>query len=70
MCGRCVGRFDHHCVWIHNCVGLGNTAHFVGFLAANVAVCVYGMSTFVIVAIAPPIPSITRHVRGACVHGR
>lgn len=39
---RCVARFDHHCAWINNCVGLLNLKYFLGFLAANVILTTYG----------------------------
>ena len=32
MCNRCVERFDHHCPWINNCVGVGNHNYFYGFI--------------------------------------
>ncbi len=49
VCGRCVARHDHHCVWINNCVGQGNTVHFLLFLFVNIVVCAYGMRVSMVV---------------------
>eukprot|EP00698_Gefionella_okellyi_P010774 TRINITY_DN281_c0_g1_i1.p1 TRINITY_DN281_c0_g1~~TRINITY_DN281_c0_g1_i1.p1 ORF type:complete len:357 (-),score=50.60 TRINITY_DN281_c0_g1_i1:39-1079(-) len=42
VCNRCVARFDHHCIWLNNCVGINNTRWFVLFLFHHALLCLYG----------------------------
>lgn len=40
-CGKCYLFFDHHCIWLNNCVGKGNYKWFFSFLILNVIVLTY-----------------------------
>jgi DHHC palmitoyltransferase len=42
-CSACVLQFDHHCVWLDNCVGYGNVRSFVLSVAYIAAGCWYGV---------------------------
>ena len=35
LCGICVPTFDHHCVWINQCVGENNRKYFLLFLLVH-----------------------------------
>ncbi|KAM6054921.1 palmitoyltransferase ZDHHC4 isoform 1-T1 [Chlamydotis macqueenii] len=36
-CGVCVHRFDHHCVWVNNCIGACNAKYFFLYLSTLAA---------------------------------
>ncbi|KAM5180820.1 LOW QUALITY PROTEIN: palmitoyltransferase ZDHHC23 [Mantella aurantiaca] len=44
MCGSCVLRLDHHCVWIDNCIGSGNHKSFIALLIVFIITAIYGIS--------------------------
>lgn len=42
VCGVCVSRMDHHCIWLNACVGEDNYRYFLLFLLVHAAVLTYG----------------------------
>jgi hypothetical protein len=42
LCGICVPRFDHHCVWLNQCVGELNYRYFLQFLVVHMVFFGYG----------------------------
>lgn len=42
VCDICIEKFDHHCIWINNCVGLNNYRYFLWFVLSHAIICTYG----------------------------
>lgn len=41
ICDICVDKFDHHCVWINQCVGANNYRYFLLFISVHSILCAY-----------------------------
>lgn len=41
ICGYCISKHDHHCIWINQCVGYSNYKFFLMFILSHSIVCTY-----------------------------
>ncbi|KAJ8770369.1 hypothetical protein K2173_014982 [Erythroxylum novogranatense] len=51
ICNNCVQKFDHHCPWVGQCIGLRNYPTFIGFISFSTLLCIYVFAFSVVIVL-------------------
>lgn len=43
VCDHCVEKFDHHCIWVNQCIGIRNFKWFLLYLFLHIILCIYAV---------------------------
>ena len=66
ICNRCVERFDHHCPWLNNCVGVNNNNAFLTYLI-SLSICILFIISSSLLSVISPCENDDCPMESMCV---